>query len=300
MELAVGFVGLGMMGLPMVEHLSQAAGIRVQAHDADPGVRGTLEQLPQWGTSLDWADRLQDLAACPIVITMLPNSTITTSVVESILPRLQPRSVIVDMGSSDPLATKDLARKAASHQVEMVDAPVSGSVAKARGGTLTIMLGGSDAAVERVQPVLAHMGGTFVRTGPAGSAHAMKALNNYVYAAGLLAMSEAIAIASRLELDLDVFAEVLNTSSGRNVATETKLSQFVIPRTFNGGFQLRLQAKDLATANGLRGNTGVDAPQLSLCANYWQAATTVLEPSADNTEILRVVERRSPPTTPTT
>ncbi len=295
MDHLVGFVGLGMMGLPMVEHLSSAPGIRVLAHDADAGPRAKLEALPGWGRSLHWADDLEALANCAIVITMLPNSTITASVVEGLLPRLAAGAVIVDMGSSHPVSTRELAATAKARQFDLLDAPVSGSVAKARSGTLTIMLGGSEAAVERVRPVLETMGSNLIRTGEAGSAHAMKALNNYVYAAGLLAMSEAVAIAGRFDLDLDVFAEVLNASSGRNVATETKLKQFVLPRTFNGGFQLRLQAKDLATASDLRAVTGVEAPQLALCADFWRQAAAGLDAKADNTEILRVVESHASP-----
>jgi 3-hydroxyisobutyrate dehydrogenase len=90
-----------------------------------------------------------------------------------------------------------------------------------------------------------------------------------------------------------VFAQVLNASSGRNVATETKLTQFVLPRTFSGGFQLRLQAKDLATASDLRERTGVAAAQLALCADLWRQAQDALEPGADNTAILRFIEERS-------
>ena len=297
-NLVIGFVGLGMMGLPMVENLSRAPGMRVLAHDAQLNVREALQALPQWGASLGWAEGLRDLAGCAVVITMLPNSTITSAVLESLLPLLGEGQVVVDMGSSHPLATQALASKAAARGVEFVDAPVSGSVAKARAGTLTIMAGGSDAGIERARPVLERIGGSLLRTGSVGSAHAMKALNNYLYAAGLLAMSEAVTIAARLDLDLGVFADVLNASSGRNVATETKLTQFVIPRTFSGGFQLRLQAKDLATANDLCEQTGVDAPQLALCAGYWRDAAAGLDPAADNTEILRVVENRSSPLPP--
>ena len=97
-----------------------------------------------------------------------------------------------------------------------------------------------------------------------------------------------------MELDLEAFADVLNASSGRNVATETKLRQFMLSRAFNGGFALRLQAKDLATARSLQQAMGLPAPQLELCERLWQQAAQSLEPGADNTEILRVVEGRSP------
>src|SRR5690606_16664927 len=108
------------------------------------------------------------------------------------------------------------------------------------------------------------------------------------------ATSEALLVATRLGLDLEVFAEVLNASSGRNVATETKLRQFMIPHDFNGGFALALQAKDLATASGLRASVGVSAPQMALCADLWHQAVGGLEPGAANTAILRLLDQRTP------
>ena len=105
------------------------------------------------------------------------------------------------------------------------------------------MAGGDAADLERARPLLSRMGATLIPTGAVGSAHAMKALNNYVYAAGLLAASEALLIARRMGLDLDVFTDVLNASSGRNVATETKLRQFIVPGSYAGGFALALMAR---------------------------------------------------------
>jgi 3-hydroxyisobutyrate dehydrogenase len=185
---------------------------------------------------------------------------------------LRPGSVIVDMGSSDPMETRSLAQRLHATGIRLLDAPVS------------------DEAFGQARPMLQAMGSTLLRTGAAGSAHAMKALNNYVYAAGLMAVSEALTIARRMGLDLEAFADVLNASSGRNVATETKLRQFMLSRAFSGGFGLRLQAKDLATARGMQQAMGLPAPQLELCESLWQQAAQSLEAGADNTEIPRFVE----------
>ncbi len=295
----VGFVGLGMMGLPMVEHLAASAGIEVRVHDQSTARIDLLRTHPAWGHGLQAVDSLSGLAGCDVVITMLPNSIITDAVVlgdtksPGLCSVLKAPTVVVDMGSSNPVRTRELAQRLAESGVTLLDAPVSGSVAKARSGTLSIMVGGPEAAYERVRAVLQTMGSQLIRTGEVASAHAMKALNNYVYAAGLLATSEALLVARRMGLDLDAFAEVLNASSGRNVATETKLRQFLISREFNGGFALGLQAKDLATARGLQQATGVNAPQMNLCAELWQEAVNELEKGADNTAIVRLLERRS-------
>ncbi len=295
----VGFVGLGMMGLPMVEHLAASAGIEVRVHDQSSARIDLLRAHPAWGQGLQAVASLRHLAVCDVVITMLPNSAITDAVVlgdpqkPGLCSVLKAPTVVVDMGSSHPERTLELAQRLLASGVALLDAPVSGSVAKARSGTLSIMVGGPEAAYDRVRAVLQTMGSQLIRTGEVGSAHAMKALNNYVYAAGLLATSEALLVARRMGLDLDVFAEVLNASSGRNVATETKLRQFMISREFDGGFALGLQAKDLATARSLQQATGVTAPQMNLCADLWQQAVNELEVGVDNTAILRLLERQS-------
>lgn len=295
----VGFVGLGMMGLPMVEHLAASGGIEVRVHDQSAARLDLLRAHPAWGQGLQAVGALSELAGCDVVITMLPNSAITDAVVlgdpqsPGLCSVLSAPTVVIDMGSSHPVRTRELAQRLQQNGVTLLDAPVSGSVAKARSGTLSIMVGGPESAFERVRSLLQTMGNQLIRTGEVGSAHAMKALNNYVYAAGLLATSEALLVARRMGLDLDAFADVLNASSGRNVATETKLRQFLISREFNGGFALGLQAKDLATARALQQATGVNAPQMNLCAELWKEAVDELEAGVDNTAILRLLERRS-------
>ncbi|QGZ63412.1 NAD(P)-dependent oxidoreductase [Paraburkholderia acidisoli] len=298
----IGFIGLGMMGLPMLENLATqgaASGFEILAFDTANAPFEKLAAHAAWGTTLRRAATLDEFAAVDAVITMLPNSTITNAVVAGaggkpgLVDVLKPGAIVIDMGSSNPGDTMELAALLAKAGATLIDAPVSGAVAKARTGTLTIMVGGPEAACARARPILEKMGNNLIATGKVASAHAMKALNNYVYAAGLLAASEALLIASRLDLDLARFTDVLNASSGRNVATETKLSQFIIPGTFSAGFALRLQAKDIATAATLQTLTGVEAPQLNLCKALWTEASAALEPAADNTEIFRFLQQRN-------
>lgn len=294
----IGFVGLGMMGLPMLENLARAdADDRILAHDRDPARLARLHAHPAWGRTLRGAGSLDELAGCDIVITMLPDSAVTNAVIEGapgrpgLMTLLRPGALLLDMGSSDPAQTLRLAPLLRAAGLALVDAPVSGAVAKAAAGTLAIMAGGDAADLERARPLLSRMGATLIPTGAVGSAHAMKALNNYVYAAGLLAASEALLIARRMDLDLDVFTDVLNASSGRNVATETKLRQFIVPGSYAGGFALALMAKDLRTADALQAHAGVRAEQLSLCAGLWQRALAEMEPGVDNTRIHQYLER---------
>lgn len=298
MKVNVGFVGLGQMGLPMVRSLSRNGDLTIHAFDTQEEPFETLQRDAGLSDNLRRAPRLSDLSACSHVVTMLPNSQITRDVIEGsstspgLATILSSGSTIIDMGSSNPVETLRLGEDLARRSVRLVDAPVSGSVAKAKSGSLAIMTGCDDDTLRELRFILDYMGSEIFATGSLGAAHSLKALNNYVYAAGLLAVSEAVCIAERLNLDTAILAKVLNSSSGRNVASETKLAQFILPREYKGGFSLRLQAKDLATAASLKELAGVEAPQLTLCQNVWAQASAHLADSADNTEIHRFLNNQ--------
>lgn len=248
------------------------------------------------GVSLAGAEAaasLAELAArAPTIILMLPDSRAVAEAMAAVLPALGAGALVVDMGSSDPAETRRWAVALAARGAGMLDAPVSGSVPKARAGTLAIMVGGAERDVARAMPIFAAMGETILPTGPVGSAHAMKALNNYVYAAGLLAVSEAALIAERQGLDLEVLAQVLNASSGRNVASETKLAQEIIPARYAGGFQLGLMRKDLETAGAMGEAAGTPRALLELCRGLWAEAVAAEGPKSDNTAIHRHLKGR--------
>jgi 3-hydroxyisobutyrate dehydrogenase len=294
-----------MMGLPMVRHLA-ARHPGVTAFDQDPARRGAACEPPEGGAAPRVVSSLAGIEGSDVVVTMLPNGGIVRSVMldatdaAALASRLAPGAVLVDMSSSDPADTRTLAADLAGQGIAVVDAPVSGSVAKAETGTLAIMIGGGDAAVAKARPILEAMGTTLLRTGPVGSAHAMKALNNYVYAAGLLAVCEAAIVAERMGLDLDILTKVLNSSSGRNIASETKLAQHILPGTYGGGFSIGLMAKDLGVAGAIAKEAGVHASQLELCLSLWRRALETVPASADNLELHRYLSDRAagPPPTP--
>lgn len=291
------------MGLPMLLNLALDRQLIIQAYDTSDAPFESLKSAPAFGRTLFRALTQDDLRQCTTVITMLPNSRITNAVIlgqdggAGLAHSLQRGSTIIDMGSSDPAETMRIFPILAECGIRLVDAPVSGGVARARSAELSIMVGGDDACVEQLRPILSRMGNQLIATGKPGAAHAMKTLNNYVYAAGLLAAAEAAAIAEAMELDTSVFTDVLNASSGRNVATETKLRPFILPRHYAGGFALALQAKDLAIASRLQSLSGIEAPQLELCAALWAEAVQALPESADNTAIHQfILEHRHRPT----
>lgn len=291
----IGFIGLGNMGAPMVRCLARA-GITVRAYDLDSARAPALAAEPELAGRIVPATSPADAAtAASVVVTMLPDSKVVRRVVmgdgasPGALPGLAAGTILVDMSSSYPLDTRRLAEALAPHHVRVVDAPVSGGVGKAVSGTLAIMAGGTDTDVASVTPLLAAMG-TVLPTGPLGSGHATKALNNYVSAAGLVATCEALSIARRFGLDPTTVNRVFNASTGRNNTTQNKAERYLIPASYTSGFALALMNKDVAMARSLAADLGFCADQLDFVSSLLGRASRALGPDADHTAIMAVVD----------
>ncbi len=285
----IAVIGLGNMGVPMGACLIKA-GYAVTGFDLSATARGRF--VAAGGRAAD--DVASAVAAAELVITLLPNGRIVREAIDSMRPHLAPAAIIVEMSSSAPLGTRKLGEEMIAAGFEFIDAPVSGGVKRAVDGTLAIMVGGDAATIDRVDPVLAAMGRSIFRTGLLGSGHAMKALNNYVSAAGLVAAVEALQVGRKFGLDPALMADILNVSSGKNNTTELKLKQFIISQSFNAGFPLRLMAKDVRTADELAHALGISTPLADLCAKLWDDAAADLSETADHTEIIRYMERLIP------
>lgn len=290
----IGFVGLGSMGYPMAARL-RAGGCALSVFDARRDV--TERFAAEHGAAP--ASSLTELgAACDAVITMLPDGNIVRQVAcgndtaesDGLLRAMRPGSILVDMSSSAPTGTQALGRILEQHGIAMVDAPVSGGVTRAAAGTLSIMAGGRPEAVARCLPLLKTFGDRIFQTGELGSGHAVKALNNLVSAAGLIAAAEALLIGRRFGLDPGLMIDVFNASTARNNSTEHKLKQFVLSRSFASGFGLDLMVKDLTTAVQLAQATATPAPFSSACRELWAAAQAQLETGADHTAVVRWFE----------
>lgn len=283
-------VGLGAMGIPMAARL-KLAGFEVRGVDPLPAARTAFEAK----VGAAFADSAAAVGGAAAIVTMLPNGKVVREALlgpQGLAARLAPGTLVIDMSSSAPTDTIALARDLSAIGLTMIDAPVSGGVRRAVDGTLAIMAGGPHDQVERARPLLEAMGKAVFPTGPAGSGHAMKALNNYVSAAGLVAAAEALLVGRTFGLTPDTIIDVLNASTGRNNSTEVKMKQFVIPETFASGFALALMAKDLRIAADLAGHLGLDVPQVRSVAEMWEAAREALPPNADHTEIYRFLADR--------
>jgi 3-hydroxyisobutyrate dehydrogenase len=283
---AIAVIGLGNMGVPMGACLIKA-GYAVTGFDVSATARRNFAAAG--GRSAD--DVAGAVADAAVVITLLPNGRIVREAVDAMRPQLRRGVLLLEMSSSDPIGSRQLGAELIAAGIEFADAPVSGGVKRAVNGTLAIMAGGEPATIDRVMPLLSAMGTSIFRTGALGSGHAMKALNNYVSAAGLIAAVEALEIGRRFGLDPGLMTDILNVSSGRNNTTELKLKQFIISEAFDAGFPLRLMAKDVRTAGDMAHALGLATPLADLCATLWDGAAQALSTTADHTEIIRYLRQ---------
>jgi 3-hydroxyisobutyrate dehydrogenase len=280
----IGFIGLGAMGQPMA-HLLHQGGHQLVVRDAQSAAQAGFCQAHPQALA---AQQDTDFADCDFVITMLPNSAIVGQVLRSLAPILKSGAIVIEMSSADPTRTRELAQLLASHGVGMIDAPVSGGVKKAVNGSLAIMVGGEDAVFQTCKPVLELMGKAITQVGPIGAGHALKALNNYVSAAGMIAAIEAVHVGAAFGIDRGVIVDVMNASTGQNNTTLNKIHQYMLNDAFNSGFSLALQAKDVGIAADLGPALGLKMPLAEIVSGMTQAASEHLGSKADHTELYKV------------
>jgi 3-hydroxyisobutyrate dehydrogenase len=271
----VAFIGLGLMGRPMAANLRRA-GYALRTYDLD-------------GTG-NCRSPLEAAEGARILVAVLPDGRAVRRALLAALPGLARGAIVIDMSSSDPATTRELGRTLAARGIDLLDAPVSGAKAKARDGTLTIMVGGRSRTLRRVRPLLRRLGERILHTGGLGSGHATKALNNYLGAAGTIAGFEALLVGKAWGLDPKVLVQAINASTGRNSTTERKIPQQVFTGRFASGFRLALMAKDVGIAAQLSKRVRVPAPYLRATLRIWRAAQRKLPLRADHTELLHYLE----------
>ena len=293
----IGFIGIGAMGTPMATNLAKA-GYKLVIYDADPKRAQTLAATRE----VEVADNLPALAAmCGTVITMLPDGKIVRNVLcgeaddaqDCVVSTLKPGSVVIDMSSSSPVGTRELGPILEKRGIRLIDAPVSNGVKGATAATLAIMVGGDRAIFEQYRPLFEKLGNQIFHAGPLGAGHAVKALNNYVSAAGLVAACEAVIAGQRFGLDPAVVVDILNASSGMNNTPKNKFKQHMLSGTFGAGFTTGLMAKDVRTALEVVRATRASSQLAEPCSQIWSDMEKQLGPGSDHTEMFRYLDALS-------
>jgi 3-hydroxyisobutyrate dehydrogenase-like beta-hydroxyacid dehydrogenase len=248
----IGFVGLGNMGGRIARRV-RAADWSVAGFDVDPTLAA--------GAGLAVADSTSLLVAnADAVFLSLPDSSVVERVVYGeggVLGACREGQVVVDLSTADPASTRRIHADLGAKGVEYVDAGISGGAAAAEKGTLTIMAGGSAAAIEAVRPVIDSFAAAIHHMGGPGLGHVTKLINNFLNGVNLAASAEAMVAAKKAGLDMRQFLEVINSSSGVNFATTNRFPKIVEGDYLEGGLTANLQAKDLRLYLGLAQDLGM-------------------------------------------
>jgi 3-hydroxyisobutyrate dehydrogenase len=288
----VAFLGLGDIGTPMAKHLAR-----------DPFELVVWNRTPAKSESFA-RDQKARVASTPaeavkdgeVVITCLPSSVEVEAILHGengMLEALRKGAVLVDCTSGDPPTSRSIAAELLGRGVDFIDAPVSGGTAAAKAGTLTIMWGGEAQAFERARPVIEAFGKKIVHAGPAGSGHAIKAVNQALLAIHILSTAEGLAVLVKAGIDPKVALEVINASSGRSNSSENLIPQRVLTRAFPRTFRLALLEKDIGIAAVLADDLDARTPVISLVAKRFHEAREKLGEEADHVEAVKMVEEEN-------
>lgn len=282
----VAFLGLGRMGKPMAENLLKA-GYTVKAYDIDPKARELFEGECAKSCS-------EAFEGANIVITMLPNGENVRNVFldSNNFKTTAKKCVAFDMSSSSPFDTVKLGNIVDEH-VRLMDAPVSGGVLRAKQGTLSMMVGGQSKQLKKHEPLLKVLTSSIFLCGPLGTGHAMKALNNYVSAAGMMSACEALFAAQTFGIDPALCIDILNASTGMNYSTKNKIKQMILSKHYNSGFGIQLQAKDVNIAESFSKDLDLKLSLLSSMSNLLNIVSSKLPTDADHTEIFKYLENKN-------
>ena len=261
----VGFIGLGNMGKPMALNL-MAAGHEVNGFDTAPVEAEGLHILSTASEAAKGAD---------VVITMLPNGAILRSVAETVLPAMSAGAVFLDCSTVDVDSARAVAAMAAEAKVIPLDAPVSGGIGGASAGTLTFMVGGSEAGFEKAKPLFDIMGQKAVHCGPSGNGQAAKICNNMILGATMIVTCEAFALADKLGLDRQSMFDVVSTSSGYSWTMNAYCPAPGIGPTspsdngYKPGFAAELMLKDLRLSQQAAEMVDADTPMGKMAQNLY-------------------------------
>jgi 2-hydroxy-3-oxopropionate reductase len=284
----IGFIGLGIMGSPMAKNLLKA-GYLLTVYDIVPEkIDDVVRAGAQAGSSSKEVAEKSD-----VVITMLPNSPEVKEAVlgaNGVLDGARPGTIIVDMSSIAPLASKEVSAAAKEKGVIVLDAPVSGGEPKAVDGTLAIMVGGPAEAFEKVKDILAVMGGSVTLVGQIGSGNMTKLANQIIVALNIAAMSEAMVLAAKAGVDSEKVFQAIRGGLAGSTVLDAKMP-LVLEGNFKPGFRIELHIKDLANALDTAHEVGVPVPLSGAVMEVMQALKVDDKGGDDHGGIIQFYER---------
>lgn len=287
----IGVIGLGNMGRGMA-HSLQRGGFAVLGHDASAATRDRLA-----GEGFRVCSGIAELCRdVEVLILSLPTAAIVEDVItgaDGVLEHGRAGMVIVDTSTSHPETSRKVAALLAGKGMGFIDAPVSGGPKGAMSGTMTMVMGGSEADIARVEPFLLVMSAKRVHVGPVGAGHVTKIINNLLCAAHLLTGAEAMRLASEAGVDPERVLEGINAGSGRSGVTMVNFPTWIFNDAFDSGFTMKLMRKDIALAAQLMSELGLSMPLADQTTRIWTESLTRI---ADDEDFNRIVSLQIPAT----
>ena len=283
----IGLIGLGIMGRPMARNLLKA-GYPLIVHDV---TRAAVDDLVAEGATAGTSPR-QVAEAVDVLITMLPDSPQVREVYlgpDGAFEALRPGWLAIDMSSIAPSTARELAERAAAAGADMLDAPVSGGDRGAIAGSLSIMVGGTDAAFARAAPIFEALGKTIVHMGPAGAGQVTKVCNQVVVAVVIEAVSEALVLGAKAGVDPARIADVLQGGLAATKVLELRRSN-MLGGTFDPGFRVRLHLKDLKNALDLAREIDVALPAAAGVDQLMRAMAAAGRADYDHSGLITMLE----------
>jgi 2-hydroxy-3-oxopropionate reductase len=286
----IGFIGLGIMGKPMVRNLTKA-GFEVVIHSR---TQASVDTLAGEGIAVVPAGSPREVAEqALVVITMLPDSPDVRDVVfgeHGVLEGIQAGGLLIDMSTIAPATAVEVSDALKAKGASALDAPVSGGDKGAIAGTLSIMIGGDEADVERARPYFEAMGKTIVHVGGAGAGQVVKACNQVVVAINYAAVSEALVLGAKAGVDPNKIVQVLNGGLAASRVMEMR-GPTMISHNFTPGFRVDLHRKDLAIALSTGRSQGVPLPVTSIISQLFDSLSINGGGDLDHSALLTVFEQ---------
>jgi 3-hydroxyisobutyrate dehydrogenase-like beta-hydroxyacid dehydrogenase len=295
MTLTVGYIGLGKAGASMASNIPRA-GFKLIVRDADPEREKSFANANP-GTTIAEAGPA-GFKDVDVLVTMLPQGKVVREVLlgtNGIAQHLKRDAIVIDTSSSSPYDTISLGADLKAQGLVLIDSPVTQAhLHDTDTGDATFMVGcDSRPAFNLALPVLQSMAKYVFHMGNLGAGHAMKTLNNYVSAASIVALSDALVTGQKFGLDPIQMIDVLNVGTGRNFSTTDSYQSDALPRKYASGFQLALLIKDVGIAESVFEREGFETEMPGLVNRYFRDAMGTLRADADHTELLKRWEERA-------
>jgi 2-hydroxy-3-oxopropionate reductase len=284
----VGFIGLGIMGKPMVKNLLKA-GHEVVVYDVVPA--GVQEVVAAGAKAAASSKAVAE--QCALIITMVPNSPHVKAAIlgpNGVLEGAKAGSLVVDMSSIDPTVSKEVGAELAKKKIRFVDAPVSGGEPKAIDGTLSIMCGGAKADFDEAFPIMKCMGASVVLCGAVGAGNVTKLANQIVVALNIAALSEAMVLATKAGVDPQLVFDAIKGGLAGSTVMNAK-APMMLDRNIKPGFRINLHIKDLDNAMAAGHAVGVPLPLTGQAREIMEALKIDGMGDADHSAIVRYYEK---------